>query len=71
MAKKSRATFHKRDKEKARQHKQHDKAQRRLTAKERRAASALPSEGEEPDVAGIHPGLPASLEQWDEAKSAG
>jgi len=40
MAKKSRATFQKREKERARQQKQHDKAQRRLAAKEQRASSA-------------------------------
>jgi len=32
MAKKSRATFQKREKERARQHKQHDKAQRASSA---------------------------------------
>ena len=42
MAKKSRATFQKREKERARQHKQHDKAQRRLAAKAQRASSAPP-----------------------------
>jgi len=40
MAKKSRATFQKREKERARQQKQHDKAQRRVAAKEQRASSA-------------------------------
>ena len=57
MAKKSRATFQKREKERARQQKQHDKAQRRVAAKEQRASSAprledyeleLPSMGLEP-----------------------
>jgi hypothetical protein len=42
MAKKSRATFQKREKERARQHKQHAKAQRRLAAKAQRASSAPP-----------------------------
>ena len=40
MAKKSRATFQKREKERARQQKQHDKAQRRVAAKAQRASSA-------------------------------
>jgi len=48
MAKQSRATFQKREKEKARQHKQHDKAQRRLAAKERRGAGAPRIEADEP-----------------------
>ena len=41
MAQKSRATFQKREKERARQQKQHDKAQRRLAAKAQRTSSAL------------------------------
>jgi len=41
MAQKSRATFQKREKERARQQKQHDKAQRRLAAKTQRTSSAL------------------------------
>ena len=36
---KKRATFQKQEKERARQQKQHDKAQRRLVAKEQRASS--------------------------------
>ena len=40
MAKQSRGTFQKRAKERARQQKQHDKAQRRVAAKEQRASSA-------------------------------
>jgi len=40
MAKKSRATFQKREKERARQQKQHDKAQRRVAAKAQSASSA-------------------------------
>jgi len=39
MAKKARATFQKREKERARQQKQHDKVQRRLAAKAQRASS--------------------------------
>jgi hypothetical protein len=40
MAKKSRATFQKREKERARQQKQHDKAQRRVATKAQCASSA-------------------------------
>ena len=56
MAKQSRGTFQKREKEMARQQKQHDKAQRRLAAKERRAAGATRMEDDEPEVVGMHPG---------------
>jgi len=62
MAKKSRATFQKREKERARQQKQHDKAQRRLAAKEQRASSAARMEDDALEVAGMRPGphaLPA------------
>ncbi len=65
MAKQARETFQKRAKERARQQKQHDKAQRRLAAKVRRADSAPYSAGDEPEVVGIHPGphaLPAQVE---------
>jgi len=68
MAKKSRATFQKREKERARQQKQHDKAQRRLAAKARRASIALQSEGEAPETAGMHPGPQALSEQWEYVK---
>jgi len=62
MAKKSRATFQKREKERARQQKQHDKAQRRLAAKEQRASGAARMEDDALEVAGMRPGphaLPA------------
>ena len=53
MAKKSRETFQKRNKEKARQQKQNDKAARRLEAKKRRA-SGESDIGDTPlDTAGI------------------
>src|SRR2546430_947646 len=42
MAKKSRATFQKREKERARQQKQHDKAQRRVAAKTQSRPSPPP-----------------------------
>ena len=70
MAKKSRATFQKREKERARQQKQQEKAQRRLESKERRAASAPHLAGEDLDIAGIRPGPQALPEQWDYAQPA-
>ncbi|HLG16328.1 MAG TPA: hypothetical protein VJH03_17745 [Blastocatellia bacterium] len=65
MAKKSRPTFQKREKEKARQQKQKDKQARRSEAKERRASgqSALDA-----DLAGIRPGPQPLPEQWDYVK---
>jgi hypothetical protein len=68
MAKKSRATFQKREKERARQQKQQAKAQRRLESKERRAASASHIADEDLAIAGIRPGPQALPEQWDDAK---
>ena len=53
MAKKSRATFQKREKERARQQKQHDKAQRRGAAKEQRASSAPRLEDHELELASM------------------
>jgi hypothetical protein len=66
MAKQSRATFHKRAKERARQQKQRDKAQRRLAAKERRAGDVPPMEGDDPARAGLPLGPHAMLAPWDE-----
>jgi len=68
MAKKSRATFQKREKERARQQKQHDKAQRRLAAKEQRASSAPLREDDELEIAGIDPGPHAVPAPWHEAQ---
>jgi len=65
MAKKSRPTFQKREKEKARQQKQKDKQARRLEANERRASASPRGQGEDPDIAGIRPGAQALPEQWD------
>lgn len=42
MAKKTRMTFQKREKERARQQKQHAKAQRRMAVKAQRASGAPP-----------------------------
>jgi hypothetical protein len=68
MAKKARATFQKREKERARQQKQQEKAQRRLQAKARRASSGPRIASEEADMAGIRPGPQALPEQWEDAK---
>ena len=62
MAKKSRATFQKQAKEKARQQKQQEKAQRRLASKEQ----CIPDEA--PGVAGMGREPQVLSEQWDDAK---
>lgn len=63
MAKKTRPTFQKREREKAQQQKQRDKHARRAEAKERRSISPR-STGEDPDIAGIRPGPQPLPEQW-------
>jgi hypothetical protein len=65
MAKKTRQTFQKREKEKARQQKQKDKELRRMESKERRATATPRIEGEDPDIAGIRPGPQPLPEQWE------
>ncbi|HSB11950.1 MAG TPA: hypothetical protein VLM38_20860 [Blastocatellia bacterium] len=65
MPKKSRPTFQKREREKARQQKQKDKQARRLEAKERRVDVVPGVGGEDPDIAGIKPGPQALPEQWE------
>jgi len=65
MPKKSRPTFQKREKEKARQQRQKDKQARRMEPKERRADDGLRDEGEDPDIAGIKPGPQSLPEQWE------
>jgi hypothetical protein len=55
MAKKSRPTFQKRQKEQARQHKQQAKAARRLQAKQRRANAASERDETTLDMAGTQP----------------
>lgn len=64
MAKKSRPTFQKREKERARALKQKEKEARRLEAKEQPLALAPASGGEDPDIAGIRPGPQPLPEQW-------
>jgi hypothetical protein len=61
---KSRPTQNKRARERARQEKQQEKAARRLEMKTRRAAKSAPSDGEDPDIAGIVPGPQPS--PWDD-----
>ena len=57
MAKKSRSTFKKRQKEMARQQRQRDKLARRLQKKDQpEDVLAVTSDGEDPDIAGIIPG---------------
>lgn len=71
MANKTRATFQKRQLERARQQKQRDKAVRRLEAKQRKAQTAPRSTGaEDPDIAGIRPGPQPLPAQWDEVDEA-
>lgn len=65
MAKKSRPTFQKREREKARVQKQKDKEARRIETKERKANTTAPSGDEDPDIAGIRPGPQPLPEQWD------
>ena len=65
MAKRSRPTFQKREKEKARQQRQKEKEARRLESKERKATVGPRLDGEDPDIAGIRPGPQPLPEQWD------
>ncbi len=64
MAQRSRATFQKREREKALQQKQRDKDARRLEAKQRKATREPVSGHEDPDIAGIKPGPQPLPEQW-------
>ena len=68
MANKSKATFRKMEKEKARQQKQRDKEARRLQSKTLNAASEPKTGDEDPDIAGIRPGPQPLPEQWDDVK---
>lgn len=63
MARKSRPTFKKRQKEIARQQRARDKMARRLEKKERPPAPTLES-NEDPDIAGIRPGPQPLPEEW-------
>ena len=69
MAKQSRATFQKREKEKIRQQKQQDKAQRRLAAKARRGTGVPAIEDDALESVSMHAGLPVVPTQWDDTHS--
>ena len=67
MAKKTKATFEKRQKEKLRQQRQKDKEAQRLMNRENRPTKGPRLEGEDPDLAGIVPGPQPLPEQWRHA----
>jgi hypothetical protein len=71
MARKSRQTFQKLEKEKARVMKQKDKEIRRLEAKARKASITDASGAEDPDIAGVRPGPQPLPEQWDQDSKSG
>lgn len=64
MAKKSRPTFQKREKERARTQKQKDKEVRRIELKENKANNPSVVGDEDPDIAGIRPGPQPLPEHW-------
>jgi hypothetical protein len=65
MASNSHATFQKRQKERARQQKQQDKAARRLENKQNKTQNGPRDPGTvDPDIAGIVPGPQPLPEQW-------
>jgi hypothetical protein len=66
MANKARPTFQKRQKERARQQKQQDKALRRLAAKQQKAqAGPQGKSAADRDLVGIRPGPQPLPPQWD------
>jgi hypothetical protein len=68
MTNKSKATFRKMEKEKARQAKQKDKEARRHQSKTTDSGPSLKTGNEDPDIAGIIPGPQPLPEQWDDVK---
>jgi hypothetical protein len=64
MAKKSKQTFQKREKEKARVQKRKDKEARRLESKALKDNITTIIGDEDPDIAGIRPGPQPLPEQW-------
>ncbi len=68
MANKSKATFRKMEKEKARQAKQKEKEVRRLQAKTQITELGPRTSDEDPDIAGIRPGPQPLPEQWNDVK---
>ncbi|MEW6185336.1 MAG: hypothetical protein AB1585_06300 [Thermodesulfobacteriota bacterium] len=67
MANRSKATFRKIEKEKARQQKQKDKEARRLQSKSLPTRPSINTGDEDPDIAGIKPGPQPLPEQWNES----
>ena len=65
MAKKSKQTFQKREKEKARVLKRKDKEARRLESKALKESNTTVIGDEDPDIAGIRPGPQPLPEQWN------
>jgi hypothetical protein len=65
MAKTSKQTFQKREKEKARVQKRKDKEARRFGSKALRANITAVIGDEDPDIAGIRPGPQPLPEQWN------
>jgi hypothetical protein len=65
MAKKSKVTFQKRQRERARQEKNKAKEARRFQAKQRRASPDWIAGGEGSDLAAIQPGPQPLPPQWD------
>lgn len=63
MAKTSRPTAQKRAREKAQQERQKEKQARRADARERKANTPAPNDGEDPDLAGMRPG-PQPPPEW-------
>ncbi|HYL98094.1 MAG TPA: hypothetical protein VEZ90_04005 [Blastocatellia bacterium] len=64
MAKKSKPTFQKREREKARMQRQKDKDVRRQETRARKANAAPTAGNEDPDIAGIRPGPQALPDEW-------
>jgi hypothetical protein len=64
MAKKSKDTFQKREREKEKQQKQRDKEARRVEAKKTKVERKQIDHIEDPDIAGIKPGPQPLPEQW-------
>jgi hypothetical protein len=65
VANKSKQTFQKREKEKARALKRKDKEARRLESKELKTSLKTVIGDEDPDIAGIRPGPQPLPEQWN------
>lgn len=64
MAKRSKTTYRKMEREKARQERQRDKAARRLQSKALKARLPRTAE-EDPDIAGIRPGPQPLPDPWN------